>query len=87
MVTLTWAGPSSYSFCFDGIPRGGTVATSTVGVLNDKDASDWWREGMAEALQEVRPSRLLLYGGSMAAFEFGGCAVVRYKTRKFERGK
>ena len=78
--TLTWAGPSSYSFCFDGIPRGGTVATSTVGVLNDEDASDWWREGMFEALREVRPSRLLLYGGGMEDFDFGGCKVVRYKA-------
>lgn len=42
---------------------------------------------MFEALQEVRPSRLLLYGGGMEDFDFGGCAVVRYKTRKFERGK
>ncbi|MDO4591028.1 MAG: DUF4417 domain-containing protein [Slackia sp.] len=29
--TLSWAQPESYSFCFEGIPRHATVATSTVG--------------------------------------------------------
>ena len=33
--TLSWAQPSSYRFCFNGIPKHSTVATSTVGVARD----------------------------------------------------
>ena len=84
--TLTWAGPDSYGFCFDGIPQGGTVATSTVGVMADGLALDIWREGMGEALRRVRPSRLLLYG-SVPEFDFGGVEVASYGARKFEGGK
>lgn len=84
--TLSWAGPDSYGFCFDGIPEGGTVATSTVGVMADEAALAIWRDGMAEALRRVRPSRLLLYG-SVPDFDFGDVEVVGYKARKFERGK
>ena len=84
--TLTWAGPESYGFCFDGIPEGGTVATSTVGVMADGAALEVWRDGMAEALRRVSPSRLLLYG-SAPDFDFGDVEVVRYDARKFEGGK
>jgi len=83
--TLTWAGPESYEFCFDGIPQGGTVATSTVGVMADEAALAIWRDGMAEALRRVRPSRLLLYG-SIPDFDFGGCEVVPYRARRFDNG-
>ena len=84
--TLTWSTPDSYEFCFDGIPPGGTVATSTVGVMVDEAALSVWRDGMAEALRRVRPSRLLLYG-SVPEFDFGGVEIVSYKARKFERGQ
>ena len=84
--TLSWSVPESYAFCFDGIPTGGTVATSTVGVMADDAALAIWRDGMAEALRRVRPSRLLLYG-SVPDFDFGDVEVVNYKARKFERGQ
>ena len=84
--TLSWSVPESYAFCFDGIPTGGTVATSTVGVMADDAALAIWRDGMAEALRRVRPKRLLLYG-SVPEFDFGDVEVVSYKARKFERGK
>lgn len=82
--TLSWSTPESFEFCFDGILEGGTVATSTVGVMADDAALAVWRDGMAEALRRLRPSRLLLYG-SMPEFDFSGVEVVSYKARKFER--
>ena len=83
--TLTWAGPGSYGFCFDGIPEGATVATSTVGVMADGAALEVWRDGMAEALRRVRPARLLLYG-SVPEFDFGDVEVVPYAARRFKEG-
>lgn len=77
--TLSWAQPSSYSFCFKGIPKHSTVATSTVGVARDKDAQKVWHDGMREAMKRLEPSRVLLYGKSIG-FDFGGCEVVEYKA-------
>lgn len=77
--TLSWSVPESYGFCFDGLPRRSTVAVSTVGVKNDKEASAVWRDGMAEAMRRLEPRRVLLYGGNIG-FDFDEAAVVEYET-------
>ena len=82
--TLSWAGPDSYAFCFEGVPRGGTVAASTVGVKADADALAIWRAGMSEAMRRLAPSRVLLYGGDVG-FDFGACEVVEYENGVTER--
>lgn len=80
--TLSWAGTESYTFCFDGIPRHSTVATSTVGVALDKDAQKVWHDGMREAMRRLEPSRVLLYGKNIG-FDFGDCEVVEYEAGGF----
>ena len=80
--TLSWAQPESYAFCFDGIPRHSTVATSTVGVARDEAARAVWLDGMREAMRRLEPSRVLLYGKDIG-FDFGGCEVVEYKAGGF----
>lgn len=80
--TLSWAQPSSYMFCFKGIPKHSTVATSTVGVARDEGAQKVWHDGMREAMRRLEPSRVLLYGKNIG-FDFGGCEVVEYKAGGF----
>lgn len=80
--TLSWAQPSSYKFCFKGIPKHSTVATSTVGVARDKEAQKVWHDGMREAMKRLEPSRVLLYGKNIG-FDFGNCEVVEYKAGGF----
>ena len=87
--TLSWAQPSSYKFCFKGIPKRSTVATSTVGVARDRDAQKVWHDGMREAMRRLQPSRVLLYGKNIG-FDFGGCEVIEYKAGGFhgrQRGR
>ena len=80
--TLSWAQPSSYGFCFKGLPRHSTVATSTVGVARDEAARAVWRDGMREAMRRLEPRRVLLYGKDIG-FDFGGCEVVEYRAGGF----
>ena len=80
--TLSWAQPESYRFCFAGVPRHSTVATSTVGVKNDAGALAVWNDGMREAMKRLEPSRVLLYGGNVG-FDFGGCEVAEYGAGGF----
>ncbi|MDF7641712.1 DUF4417 domain-containing protein [Bifidobacterium sp. ESL0784] len=60
--TLQWSRPSSYEYCFDGLPHHSTVAVSTVGVLNDRKATRLWVRGFREALEMLEPSKVLFYG-------------------------
>lgn len=82
--TLNWAQPESYTFCFEGVPRHSTVATSTVGVKGDADALAVWMDGMREAMRRVEPSRVLLYGGDVG-FDFGDTEVIFFKNSVTER--
>lgn len=75
----SWAQPSSYRFCFKGIPKHSIVATFTVGVANDEQAQKVWHDGMREAMRRLEPSRALLYGKNIG-FNFGNCKVVEYKA-------
>lgn len=60
--TVSWAGPESYDFCFDGIEPGGAVAVSTVGVMRNSEAREIFMDGMAAMIESCRPSTILMYG-------------------------
>lgn len=60
--TVGWTGEESFDFCFDGLPHGGTVAVSTVGVMNNKNAKEIFRVGMEEMIRKISPDFILIYG-------------------------
>ena len=76
--TLQWSTPDVSTFSLAGLPSGGTVAVSTIGVRNDADATEMWRRGMQSALDVVQPSRVLHYGKPI--FDGWGTAQVVYYT-------
>lgn len=80
--TLSWAEPETYSFCFDGIQSGGTVAVSTVGVMRDKEAQAVFCDGLQHAIDKVKPKTVVLYGTDID-FDFGKIKVKKIKARQF----
>ena len=78
--TLSWADEDSFSFCFDGLPQGATVATSSVGVHGNAQAEQIWRSGMQKALSVIKPKTLLLYGGRVDGVNYGKTKVIDYKA-------
>lgn len=63
--TVSWAGADSYDFAFDGLPTGGTIAVSTIGVKRNKDAFDIWVQGMDECMKVIKPHNVIVYGGDI----------------------
>jgi hypothetical protein len=63
--TVSWAGTDSYDFAFDGLPTGGVIAVSTIGVKRSKDAFDIWVQGMDECMKVVKPHSVIVYGGDI----------------------
>lgn len=78
--TLTWSDEASFEFAFDGLPRGGVVATSTVGIKRDKEAREAFSRGLGVALDVTRPQTLLLYGGSFEGLKTGDVTTIEIKA-------
>ena len=65
-----------YKYCLDGIPRGGTIATSTVGGFRSRTKGEMWLERWALTLDILRPRKVILIGKQWPGIEFGGELIV-----------
>lgn len=60
--TVQWAGPDSFDWCFQGLPRKSVLAVSTVGCAKNKTAMAGFMPGYREMSFRLRPTRVLVYG-------------------------
>lgn len=60
--TISWSDNKSYSFCFDGIEKGGVVTVSTLGCGRSETAKKLFFEGLEEMIHRLEPSKVLVYG-------------------------
>lgn len=62
--TVSWGDESTFDFCFEGIPKGSTVAVSTYMVTahgNHADQKEFFMKGYNEMLRRIEPERILCY--------------------------
>lgn len=57
--TVSWAGPESYEYCFEGIEQGSTVALSTNGCAGSQKE---FSAGVDALIERVDPALILCYG-------------------------
>ena len=84
--TVSWAEPETFAFCFDGLPEGGVMSISTVGVKQDPHAFEVWKAGTTELIKRKKPAALLVYGGAVD-FDFGDIKVFYFQNEVTERMK
>lgn len=60
--TVGWSTPESYNFCFEGIEHNSTVAVSSIGVMQSKEALKLFRKGFKEMTLRIDPENILFYG-------------------------
>jgi len=86
---VVWGDKDSFDYCFDGIPVGGTVAVSTVGVKNDKEwnnkEGDLFKAGYDEMMKRLKPTTVILYGAMIEGLEGNIIRVPSYYEEKFAR--
>ncbi len=61
--TISWSGPASYDFCFEGVQPGGVVALSMLGVKRIT-ANYVFMAGFLEMKRRIKPSQILCYGNA-----------------------
>lgn len=83
--TVSWSTPESYNFCFDGLPQGGTVAISTVGVMQNKDAKELFLQGLDEMVARLSPQNILIWGQKIDYDFPSEISVFYFKDTRIER--
>lgn len=84
--TVSWAYSDSFFFCFDGLPVGATLAVSTIGVKQNEEQFEIWRDGMDAMIELLKPKRLLVYGGEVK-YDYGDIEVHYFENATTERMK
>lgn len=60
--TIAWSDKESFDWCFDGTPKGATVAVSSVGTQNSKETKQLFLDGWFQMLDRVQPETVIFYG-------------------------
>ena len=60
--TIAWSDKESFDWCFDGEPKGATVAVSSVGTQRSKETKQLFLEGWNEMLSRLEPETVIFYG-------------------------
>lgn len=60
--TISWSTPDSYDWCFDGEPKGGIVAVSSVGTQQNKESKRLFLLGYEEMMKRLNPAWVIFYG-------------------------
>lgn len=81
--TISWAEKETFSFCFLGIPKGSIVSISTIGVKQDPNALQIWRDGVDEMIKQIEPKAILIYGGKLD-YDFKDIEVVYFENKVTE---
>lgn len=88
---VVWGDADSFDYCFDGIPKGSTVAVSTVGVRNDKEwnnaEGDLFKAGYDEMMKRLEPTTVIVYGSMIEGLEGNIINIPSYYQEKFSKKK
>lgn len=60
--TISWSDIASFEWCFDGEPKGSTVAISSVGTQLNKESRKLFIDGYNEMLARLQPTLIYFYG-------------------------
>ena len=80
--TICWSDEDSFEWCFDGEPKGGTVAVSSVGTQASKESKAKFLAGYNQMLDRLYPENIIFNGN--VPDECGGNIIrVRAFQEKF----
>lgn len=82
--TVSWSKEESFDFCFDGLPKNSTLSISTIGVKKNENALNLWKLGVGKMIENLQPSRILVYGGKID-YDYGDTEIVYYENNVVKR--
>jgi len=77
--SIGWGDERSYAFCFEGLPKHGTVALSSSGCLTNKISIHYFTQGFNMMMESLEPRAVLYYGRqAKKIFDRCNCRIVQY---------
>lgn len=64
---VRWGDEASFDWCFDGLPKDGTVAVSTNGCIRSKEDRAYFKRGLDEMVRRITPRTLVVYSSAPKA--------------------
>ncbi len=61
---IRFSDERSYSFCFDGISKGGTIAIGSHGCIKIKIERYYFEKGLYETVLKLEPKQIIVYGSA-----------------------
>lgn len=86
--TVSWGNENTFDFCFEGIPKGSTVAISTYMARahgSHADQKDFFMKGYREMLRRIEPARVICYSEPFPEME-GNIVYVDYELSSWKFG-
>ncbi len=84
--TICWSDEKSLDWCFDGEPKGGTIAVSSVGTQKAKESKQLFLNGYNEMLKRLKPETVIFYGKVPEECQ-GNIINIKSFQEKFEGAK
>lgn len=92
---VRWGTEETWSYCFDGIPKGSAVAIGTVASgLRRKENRKLFDDGLMKMLEEIEPKTIIIYGSAnypvIKKAKENGVAIISFPSQTslaFTRGK
>lgn len=84
--TVSWGAENTFAFCFEGIPKGSTVAVSTYMVSahgNHEDQKAFFMQGYREMMRRIEPKRIICYNEPFPEME-GNLIYVDYERSSWK---
>jgi hypothetical protein len=86
---VCWSDPSSYKWCFQGMPKESVLSVSSVGSVKYPEARKLFVEGYKEMLRRLRPTQVMMYGRIPRELVGVGPPITSYRDkwqRYYEEG-
>ena len=75
--TVSWSDEDSFSWCFEGVPKRGAVAVSSVGCMKNKKTRQYFLQGYHAMIDIIQPKQIFFYGAVPEEIDE---AVIRVET-------
>lgn len=85
--TISWSDENSYEWCFDGEPRGGVVAVSSVGTQKSKESQRLFLRGYEEMVKRLEPTWVIFYGKVPEECDWNVIRISAYYEKIVKRRK